>query len=136
MKGLSPGDDSAGCGVQAKGKSIKKLMKISGSVSSVRAVILAIAISFAVAPCLHADGNRKVLANPKPSYPDLAKKLRLSGTVKIEVSIGANGLVKDAKPLGGHPVLVDAAVRALKDWKFEAAGSTTTEVLEFKFDMQ
>jgi len=89
-----------------------------------------------IAPNLRADGSRKALAKPQPEYPELARKLRLSGAVKIEVVIAPNGQVKETKTLGGHPVLADAAVRALKGWKFEAASGETTEILEFKFDMQ
>lgn len=87
-----------------------------------------------VAPNLRADGSRKRVANPKPEYPELARKLRLSGAVKIEVVIAPNGLVKDTKTLGGHPVLAEAAIRALRSWKFEAASGETTEILEFKFE--
>ena len=40
-----------------------------------------------------------------PQYPELAKKMNLSGTVKIEVVVAPNGTVKEARVVGGHPVL-------------------------------
>jgi len=57
----------------------------------------------------------------------------LTGTVKIEVVIAANGNVKDTKVIGGHPILVNAAVDAVKKWKFESANTEGTSTLEFKF---
>ena len=86
------------------------------------------------APALRADGNRKAVVSPKPQYPQLAKAMRLRGAVKIEVVIAPNGQVRDTKALGGHPVLVQAALTALKDWKFEAASSESVQVIEFRFD--
>jgi outer membrane biosynthesis protein TonB len=38
--------------------------------------------------------------------------------------------------VGGHPVLVDAALQAAKGWKFEPSASETTEILEFRFEPQ
>jgi len=86
------------------------------------------------APTVRADGNRKAVVNPKPQYPQLAREMRLHGAVKIEVVIAPNGQIRDTKALGGHPVLVQAALTALKDWKFEAASSESVQVIEFKFD--
>ena len=76
---------------------------------------------------------RKLVANPPPVYPDIARKLQLAGVVKIELVVGANGEVKDAKVLGGHPILAQAALQALKDWKYERASSETKVQVEFKF---
>jgi outer membrane biosynthesis protein TonB len=36
--------------------------------------------------------------------------------------------------VGGHPLLVNAAVDAVKKWRFDAASEETTGVVEFKFD--
>jgi outer membrane biosynthesis protein TonB len=53
--------------------------------------------------------------------------------VKVELVIGADGAIKSAKVLGGHPVLADAVQRALKNWKYAPGPSETTMQLEFKF---
>jgi TonB family protein len=60
---------------------------------------------------------RKIVANPAPVYPEMAKRMQLTGVVKIEVVIAPDGKIKDSKVIGGHPVLVDAAMTALHDWK-------------------
>jgi len=96
---------------------------------------LGIAICCA-APGMRADGNRKILAGPKPQYSELARRMKLSGTVKLEVVITPGGQVRQTKALGGHPVLVESAEQAVRDWKFEPASSQTTETLEFRFESQ
>jgi membrane protein involved in colicin uptake len=44
-----------------------------------------------------------------------------------------DGTVKDVKILGGHPLLVDAAVRAVMQWKYQPAPKETVEILKFSF---
>src|ERR1700686_789419 len=61
---------------------------------------------------------RKALANPTPEYPEIARRMSISGVVKAELEISADGTIKSAKILGGHPVLVDAVQKALKRWKY------------------
>ncbi len=83
-----------------------------------------------------AGSKRKVKVLGKPQYPDLARKLNLSGVVKIEVTIGADGKVKRTRIVGGHPVLAAEAERAATQSEFEPGPKETTEVIEFKFGSQ
>ncbi len=108
-------------------------MKLGSWLRVMQAGALILGLACAV-PGVRADENRKVLVNPKPDYPDVAKKLNLHGAAKIQVTIAANGHVVDAKVVGGHPILANAALFAARNWKFEAGSSETTEVLEFRFD--
>ena len=71
--------------------------------------------------------DRKVKSKVSPSYPELAKKMQVSGSVKLEVTVAPNGNVKSVKVIGGHPLLVDAASDAVKRWKYEAGPDETTE---------
>jgi TonB family protein len=82
---------------------------------------------------LFAQQTRKVLSNPEPVYPELARHMRLTGTVKASLVIGADGLVKDVQIHGGHPVLIEAVQTAVKKWKYAPASSETTAELEFNF---
>jgi TonB family protein len=77
---------------------------------------------------------RRAKTKVQPSYPDLARKMNISGTVKIEVVVLPNGTVKDARVVGGHPVLANAALDAAKRWRFEPAGAESSGVIDFKFD--
>jgi TonB family protein len=70
----------------------------------------------------------------QPAYPELARKLNLTGTVKVEVVVAPNGSVKDAKVVGGHPVLANAALEAVKKWRFEPAAMESSGVVDFKFE--
>jgi TonB family protein len=60
--------------------------------------------------------------------------MNIAGTVKIEVTVAANGTVKEARIVGGHPVLANSALDAAKKWRFEPAPSESTGVIEFKFE--
>jgi TonB family protein len=97
-------------------------------------VLVALALCTAFVPsALAQDGGRKVRVKVTPVYPDLARKMNISGTVKIEVTIAPNGTVKATKVVGGHPLLVNAALDAIKKWKFEP-GDETTQVVAFNFN--
>jgi TonB family protein len=80
----------------------------------------------------HAE--RKIVGKVAPTYPDLAKRLHVSGIVRVEVVVGANGAVKSTKVLGGNPVLIESATDAVRKYKFQAASADTTEVLQLTFE--
>ncbi|MGA8866070.1 MAG: energy transducer TonB [Candidatus Sulfotelmatobacter sp.] len=82
------------------------------------------------------DIVRRAKSKVAPVYPELARKMNITGTVKVEVVVAPNGNVKDAKVVGGHPVLANAALDAVKKWKFEPAAAESTGVVEFKFEPQ
>ena len=99
-----------------------------------RAVIVLTIGTLLVCSTAVAQEKRAVKTQGKPTYPELAKRMNVSGSVKVELVVLPNGSVKSAKALGGHPLLIDAAVSAAKASKFEAAAGETTEVMEFKFN--
>jgi TonB family protein len=78
-------------------------------------------------------GARKVKTRVAPIYPDLAKRMSVTGKVKIEVVISPDGKVKATRVIGGHPLLVTPAVDAVKEWRFNAATEETTQVVVFEF---
>ncbi len=82
------------------------------------------------------DFLRRAKTRVQPVYPDLARKMSIGGTVKVEVVVLPNGTVKTARVVGGHPVLATAALDAAKRWRFEPSPGESTGVIEFKFDPQ
>jgi TonB family protein len=93
--------------------------------------------AFAFLMCIFgqpAFAQRAVKTKASPTYPELAKKMNISGVVKVELMVLPNGSVKSAKALGGHPLLIDAAVSAAKQFKYEASTEETKETVEFKFN--
>jgi len=79
-------------------------------------------------------GKRKVRTKIDPKYPELANEMKLSGRVKIEATIGADGRVVNTRVVGGSPMLVNAALVAIKQWRFEPASSESTETFVFEFN--
>jgi TonB family protein len=77
---------------------------------------------------------RRAKSKVNPFYPDLARKMNITGVVKVEVTVAPNGTVKEARVVGGHPVLATAALDAAKKWRFEPAGAESSGVIEFKFE--
>jgi TonB family protein len=63
----------------------------------------------------------------------MARKLRLSGVVKLQVVIAPDGKITSTKVIGGHPVLVNAVEETLKNWKYPPTSAETTTQLEFNF---
>ena len=78
--------------------------------------------------------TRKAKTKVAPVYPELARRMSISGVVKVQVVVAPNGTVKSTKVVGGHPLLVNAATDAVKKWKFETAAEETSGIVEFKFD--
>ena len=83
---------------------------------------------------LPAQETRKVISNPAPSYPETARRFRVTGVVKVQVVIAPDGQIKITKIIGGHPLLVNAVEEKLKSWKYAPAGAETTATLEFRFN--
>jgi len=79
------------------------------------------------------EGKRKVKIRVAPQIPELARRMNITGKVKIEVVIAPDGHVKTSRAVGGHPVLVQSCLDAVKDWKFDTAPEETTQMIEFDF---
>ena len=113
---------------QARSKVLVRLVFLS-------LLIITLFASFHPVPGIaQAEIDRKVKFKVAATYPEIARKMGLTGSVKIQVVVAANGTVKETKVLGGHPILVNAALTAVKKWKFETASGETTGTVEFKFD--
>ncbi len=100
--------------------------------------VLAVSAGVGVAGLRAQDAQGEIVRRAKskvaPVYPDLARKMNITGTVKIQVVVAPNGTVKDAKVLGGHPVLAGAALDAVRKWRFEPAAVESSGVVELKFE--
>ena len=60
---------------------------------------------------------RKIL-HVAPIYPEFARQARAQGTVILECILDATGRVESVKVLGSQPLLDDAAVRAVRQWRY------------------
>lgn len=77
---------------------------------------------------------RRVKVRVNPTYPDLARRMNIWGNVNLILTIAPDGSVKECRPIGGHPVLVDAATQAVKRWRYEPAAQQSTISVMFKFE--
>jgi len=76
---------------------------------------------------------RKVVTRVMPQYPSLARTMRIEGIVRLDVLVEPSGKVKSFEVKGGHPVLVQSAEDALRQWKWEAAPHESHQMVELKF---
>jgi TonB family protein len=63
-------------------------------------------------------------------------QMALQGTVRMEAVVSSDGSVKTVAVKGGHPVLAQAAVNAVRQWKWQKAVRETLEPVEVKFDRE
>jgi TonB family protein len=80
-----------------------------------------------------ADQERQIVRREEPEYPPIAARMNLHGTVKLKIWIGPDGTVRRLEYIGGHPVLAESALKAVKTWKYQAAAQESTAVVALKF---
>ena len=61
----------------------------------------------------------KLISQPRPAYPPLAKQARISGVVNLQAVIATDGTVKNLTVISGHPLLVPAALEAVRLWVYQ-----------------
>jgi protein TonB len=54
-----------------------------------------------------------------PQYPALAKQARIQGVVVLQALIGKDGSIQNLHVVSGHPMLTNAALEAVKEWKYK-----------------
>ena len=102
-------------------------------------LVLGALLSAQTTPCFGQDettstATRKVVNKVMPMYPQMARSLKLSGAVKLEVQVQPNGSVRAVQVKGGNPVLVQSAQSAVRGWKWEKADHDSTELVEIHFN--
>jgi TonB family protein len=80
-----------------------------------------------------ANQERKVVYREEPEYPTIAAKMNLHGTVKLKIWISPVGDVRRLEYIGGHPLLAESALKAVKEWKYQPFTQESTTVVELKF---
>ena len=80
------------------------------------------------------ESGRKVVTRVAPQYPNIARSMKIQGTVRADVLVAPNGKVTSIEVKGGHPLLAQAAQEALRQWKWEAASHETHESVELRFN--
>jgi len=60
----------------------------------------------------------KLVSRVQPAYPALAIQARIQGNVILHAIIGRDGQVSELQVLSGHPLLVNAALDAVRQWRY------------------
>jgi protein TonB len=63
--------------------------------------------------------SAKLVRQPKPVYPQLAKQARIQGVVKLHALISKEGTIENLTVISGHPLLVPSALEAVKQWVYQ-----------------
>lgn len=61
----------------------------------------------------------KLISQPQPTYPALARQARITGTVVLHAIISKDGTISQLEVVSGHPLLVQAALDAVKQWRYQ-----------------
>jgi TonB family protein len=75
----------------------------------------------------------KQVSGKQPDYPALARRFNVHGPAKVIVSVQPDGRVAQVQPGGGVPVLDQAAMRAVKKWRFETRPSASEFTIALQF---
>lgn len=79
------------------------------------------------------DEPRRVKVRIPPKYPDIAKRMDITGTAQVEVLVARDGSVTEVRVVGGHPLLADALAKAVKGWQYEPAAKESRVLVKFVF---
>lgn len=86
-----------------------------------------------------ADAVKFAVARPQPEYSPVARQMKITGRVDIEVVVTPDGAIESVKALAGNPLLTAPAIAAVKRWKFnpitfdgQAVKAVTTLSFDFK----
>jgi TonB family protein len=95
---------------------------------------LAIPATLSVSANAQSKSPRKLVYKENPGYPLTLREAHIGGVVRLEIMISAKGIVDSVSPLGGNPVLVEAASAAVRKWKYAPADTESKTQVEFTFD--
>jgi TonB family protein len=82
-----------------------------------------------------AADERAIKSRVAPVYPELAKRMKISGLVKVEATVDADGKVTAVKTVSGSRALAVAAEDAVSKWRFVAASAASTVDVEVTFTL-
>lgn len=95
----------------------------------------ALALAVIMALPAHAADERAVKSRVAPVYPELAKRMRITGEVRLEVTVSPEGKVTNVKALSGNSMLSNAAQSAVRKWQFEPGPTVSVVEIALNFDL-
>ncbi len=92
-----------------------------------------LALMTTLAVSASAADARSVQSRVAPTYPEIAKRLKIAGTVRLEVTVDPSGKVTDVKSVSGNHMLTPAAEEAVRRWKFVPGTGIATVPVDINF---
>ena len=83
------------------------------------------------------EGKKAVTSRVEPSYPPMAKQMKISGHVEVDVEVNADGQVEKVDVVIGNTLLAGSCVSAVKQWKFNpfvAGGKPVSAIVRLGFN--
>jgi TonB family protein len=87
------------------------------------------------------EQQKRIVYSVRPAYPDVLREGGLEGTVRLRVVIGPDGTVRSLRVLSGNPRLAEAALSAVKQWRYQPTlvdnkpvSVATTVSIQFKLE--
>jgi TonB family protein len=110
----------------------------AASVIALLQLAILLSASFFARPVYAADNQpasaaRAIKQKVAPQYPEIARRMHISGSVKIEATVNPEGTVVSTKAIDGNRMLSSAAEDAVQKWKFVAGPETSTVEVEINF---
>jgi TonB family protein len=95
----------------------------------------AIALLLALSLPARASDERAVKQRVPPVYPEIAKRMKITGEVTVEATVDPDGKVTDAKAISGSKTLTLAAEDAVRKWKFVPGPDVSHVDVSVKFEI-
>jgi TonB family protein len=106
---------------------------LASSLRSSHPFVLVGGLALYAATAFAAPTPRAVVSRVSPAYPELARRMHVSGTVIVHIVILPNGNVSEVHIQSGHPLLGEAAQQAVSQWHFAAGPDTTSQDINIVF---
>jgi len=81
-----------------------------------------------------AKSGRKVVHRVEPEYPVIVRHAHIGGSVRLTITVLANGDVTKVEAKGGNPIFVDSVTKAILKWKYIPAATQTKEEVQIDFN--
>jgi TonB family protein len=110
-------------------------MEVSLAISlrSSRPLLLVAGVALCASTVFAAPTHRAIVSRVSPSYPELARRMHVSGKVVLLVSVDADGKVSSSKVESGHALLAPAAQDAVSRWRFAPNPEASETEIEVNF---
>ncbi len=101
---------------------------------SSRSLILTGGFVLCAGIALAATTQRAIVSRVSPTYPELARRMHVSGKVVLLVTIQPDGKVSATKVESGHALLAPAAQDAVSRWRFAPGPDTSESEIDVNFN--